>query len=57
MNTQQESERRIFKAKRKEPKNINLGPPISLIKLINEGNRLDAISAIRNNNFIPISFI
>lgn len=52
METQQQSDRRIFKAKRKEPKNINLGPPVSLIKLINEGNRLDAISAIRNNNFI-----
>lgn len=45
-------ERRILKAKKPQPKNINLGPPVSLIKLINEGNRLDAISAIRNNNFI-----
>jgi len=52
MNTEQQGERRIFKAKRQQPKNITLGPAVSLIKLINEGNRLDAISAIRNNNFI-----
>jgi ankyrin repeat protein len=58
MNTEQQQisqERRIFKAKKPNKLPVdrsNLGPPKSLIKLINEGNRLDAINAIKNNNFI-----
>jgi ankyrin repeat protein len=48
-----EQDRRVFRAK-KTPKSkpIIVGPPKSLIKLINEGNRLDALRAIKNNNFI-----
>uniref|UniRef100_A0A6C0IS84 Ubiquitin-like domain-containing protein n=1 Tax=viral metagenome TaxID=1070528 RepID=A0A6C0IS84_9ZZZZ len=48
-----EQQRQIFRAKKPAQKISPVkGPPQSLIQLINDGNQLDALSAIRNNNFI-----